>query len=134
MTQEKFYKVTAMCGHVSKNKYIPIDFPVKAANGREAALKTRSFPRVKHSKKTAIINCFEITKEEFVRLYEANKNDDYLQCKNNRDQRLIENIEDRIVCIERHERKERDRECVMYKMRKFNQYEHSLMSEAVYCY
>lgn len=44
---KKYFEVQAMCGHVGKGKYIPISFPVIAINGKEAAEKVRSYPRVK---------------------------------------------------------------------------------------
>ena len=30
MTEDKYYIVKAKCGHVGRDKYIPIDFPIKA--------------------------------------------------------------------------------------------------------
>jgi len=56
---KKFYIVTAKCGHVGKSKYILIDFPVIAEDGREAAKIARQIPRVKHHHKDAIRNVEE---------------------------------------------------------------------------
>lgn len=134
MTQEKFYKVTAMCGHVSRNRYIPIDFPVKAANGREAALKVRSFPRVKHDRKEAIINCVEIPEEDYYVLILINENDSYLKCKCIQEQRLIEGLEDRIVDLGRREKQKHDKEKTLFKLKKFNQYKHSMLNEVRFSY
>ena len=44
---KKFYIVTAKCGHVGKSKYILINFPVIAEDGREAAKIARQIPRDK---------------------------------------------------------------------------------------
>ena len=44
----EFYLVTTKCGHVGKGHYVPITFPIKAENGKEAAKIARMLPRVKH--------------------------------------------------------------------------------------
>ena len=56
----RYYAVDAKCGHVGINNYIIVKFAVAANSGKEAALKTRFFPRVKHHQKDAIINVKEI--------------------------------------------------------------------------
>ncbi len=93
----KYYAVICKCGHVGRNKYIPITFPVAATNGREASAKARSIARVKHHQKFAIINCREIDKNEYCRLQKVNSSDPYLRCKNKQQQNLIENLDERIV-------------------------------------
>ena len=55
------YEVICKCGHVGKQHYIEISFPIIAENGREAAKKARYLPRVKHHHKDAIINVRKIT-------------------------------------------------------------------------
>lgn len=134
MTKEKFYKVTAMCGHVSRNKYIPISFAVKAESGKEAAAKARMFPRVKHNRKEAIINCVEITEKDYYELISLNDGDDYLKCTCIQEQRLIEGLEDRIIDLGRREKQKRDKEKALFKLRKFDQYKKSLLLETRYCY
>lgn len=134
MTQEKFYKVTAMCGHVSRNRYIPIDFPVKAESRKEASAKTRRFPRVKHHKKFAILNCVEITKEEYEKLQKINNEDQYLKCKSIQEQRKINGLEDRIISLEPREKLKHDNEIALYKLKKFNEYKNSMLKEMSYSY
>jgi len=92
-----YYIVTAKCGHVGKGRYVPIDFPVLAKDKKEAAEKTRHFPRVKHHQKDAIINVMEVNKEEYLRQMELNNNNEYLHCKNVQDQLRISNFADMIV-------------------------------------
>lgn len=96
----KYYIVTTKCGHVGKNKYIVIDFPVLAENGKDAARKAREIPRVKHHHKDAILNVKEVTLEDYNKSIEMNHNDDYLKCSNRQEQNLIENIGERIINCE----------------------------------
>ena len=77
---KKYFEVQAMCGHVGKGKYIPISFPVIAINGKEAAEKVRSYPRVKHHYKKAILNVWEISFDSYLKLKDANNLDAYLHC------------------------------------------------------
>ena len=134
MTEKKYYKVTAMCGHVTKRKFILIDFPVMAENGKEASAKVRMFPRVKHNHKNAIISCVKITFDEFVELEEKNHNDEYLKCKNIQDQNRIEGLDERLISYEDKERTERDRETALYKLRKYNHIINSYKREMAYEY
>lgn len=92
-----FFKVIAKCGHVGRQYYIPIAFPVAAENGKEAAAKVREFPRVKHHKKDAIISCDEITYKDYKELKKINSKDPYLKCHRKAEQKLIPGFEERIV-------------------------------------
>lgn len=93
----RYYIVTTKCGHVGKTKYIVIDFPVAAENGKEAAKKARSIPRVKHHQKDAIINVKEVSYDEYIERFKINDNDEYLKCSNRQEQNLIPNIYERIL-------------------------------------
>ena len=88
----RLYQVSAKCGHVGRSNYVIKDFPVKAQDGREAAKLVRSFPRVKHHQKDAILDVVEISVEEFEGLRERNSNDPYFQCTNVQEQRMYEEI------------------------------------------
>lgn len=79
---KKYFKVVAKCGHVGRKHYVPIAFAVEAESGKEAARLTRDFPRVKHTQKFAILNCIEISFDEYEELREINSKDEYLKCKN----------------------------------------------------
>ena len=93
----KYYIVTTKCGHVGKNKYIVIDFPVLAENGKDAARMARDIPRVKHHHKDAILNVREVSVEEYNEYVEKNNKDDYLKCSNRQEQNMIKNISERII-------------------------------------
>ena len=95
--RQKYYAVHCRCGHVGPNSYVEIVFAIIAGSGKEAAAKARRFARVKHNKKNAIIDCYEITREEYDAIIETNKNDPYLKCKNIQEQRLIEGFESRVL-------------------------------------
>ena len=94
----EFYLVTTKCGHVGKASYVPITFPIKAENGREAARIARSLPRVKRNHWDAILKCEKVTEEEFLKQIIVNKNDPYLHVSSKQEQKiLVENLESRIV-------------------------------------
>ena len=63
---KNYFEVIAKCGHVGRNKYIPIKFAVEAESGKDAAAMVRRFPRVKHNHKDAILDCKEIFYEEYL--------------------------------------------------------------------
>ncbi len=122
---QKYYAVHCRCGHVGLNSYVEIVFAVIASNGKEAAAIARKFARVKHNKKNAIIDCYEISYEEYKRIMEINKNDPYLKCKNIQEQRSIEGFESRIIkepkiAAQRKSKKER-KSFIKYKLKKQKQ-------------
>ena len=65
MTEEKYYIVKAKCGHVGRDKYIPIDFPIKAKSKTEAAAIVRKKARVKKDHKDAVLSVVEVDKTTF---------------------------------------------------------------------
>lgn len=93
---EKYFMVIAKCGHVGRKNYIPVKFAVVAESGKEAAKKVRQFPRVKHDHKDAILDVRCITLEEFLEIKEINDNDPYLKCHSRQEQKLIDNLEERL--------------------------------------
>ena len=119
---KKYYAVCCKCGHVRPNRYVEITFAIRANSGKEAAEIARRIARVKHNKKTAIISCKEITKEEYDTLNETNRNDPYLKCKNVQEQRLIEDFESRIInepeIVVYKKSKEERKDLIEYKLRK----------------
>lgn len=92
-----YYKVEAKCGHVGKDNYILIAFPIKAENAREAAKITRNIPRVKHDWKDAIVSVSEVNYQEYKLLQLNNNDDQYLKCKNIQEQKSIVNLDERII-------------------------------------
>ena len=92
----KYFKVITKCGHVGKKNYVPVAFAVEAESGKEAAKIARFLPRVKHDHKDAILDCKEVSYEEYLELREINLNDEYLKCHTKQQQNLID-ISNRLV-------------------------------------
>lgn len=105
-----YYKVIAKCGHVGKGRYIVKDIYVMADDGREAALKGRWFPRVKHHWKNAIEAVYKITPEEYRLGKIKTKQDKYFQVKNSTEQRYFVDIDpDEVQEREKLVNKKRDK-------------------------
>ena len=123
---QKYYAVHCRCGHVGRDCYVEIVFAIIATSRKDAAEKARWFARVKHNRKNAIINCYEITREEYEKIIEINKNDPYLKCKNIQEQRSIIGFESRIlkepVNLALRKTKRERKEFVQYKLRKQKQF------------
>ena len=92
----RYFAVETKCGHVGKEKCIFIWFAVKAESKKAAAAKAREYKRVKHHHKDAIRQVIEISFEEYTQLRSFNEYDPYLQCKNVQQQRMIDDLRDRI--------------------------------------
>lgn len=88
----KYFKVTCKCGHVGVKHFIRISFPIISASRKDASKIARYLPRVKHEHKDAILDCKEITYEEFIELRVINENDPYLKCTNKQEQEMIEDF------------------------------------------
>ena len=112
-----YYLVLCKCGHVGKNMYMPIWFPVEADSGKEAAMIARYIPRVKHDHKDAILNCVKVDINQFEYQAKINKNDPYLLCKSKYEQKMIlPLIQNRLVYDKHCEGDERSK----YKKKKVN--------------
>lgn len=124
-SNKKHFRVTAKCGHVKKNQYIPITFAISAKNGEEAAKIARWIPRVKHHNKFAIIECVEIDYDNFIKIKKKNDKNSYLKCSSKQDQkRLLPNIEEYIEQEPIQEtNKNRDYERIYYLLKKQKQAE-----------
>lgn len=110
MREQKYFIVTAKCGHVGRNKYIVKQLTIRASSGKEAARKGREYPRVKHHMKDAILDIKEVSKEEYYEMRVKNYCDPYFSVRNMQEQRLYcINIEDSIIEIESNEIDKRDR-------------------------
>ena len=93
-----YYLVRTKCGHVGKNHYVEITFPIKAETGKDAARIARQIPRVKHHHWDAIIDCRKVAREEYEKQVRINNNDPYLQIKSKQEQKQIEDlIKDRMI-------------------------------------
>ena len=93
-----FYIVRAKCGHVGRQHYIPVDFPIKAKDAKEAAFLAKKMARVKRDHKDAIINVKQVSKESYLKQIEINQHDPYLCIKTAHEQdKIVDMIKDRFV-------------------------------------
>ena len=94
----RYFKVTAKCGHVGKNRYFPAAFYITAENGREAAKVARVMPRVKHDHKDTILSVSEIDVDSYILGKESSMSNPYWLCKNIQEQRIqCRNLEENLV-------------------------------------
>ena len=91
-----YFAVICKCGHVGRNNYILITFPVIANNKKDAARIARSIPRCKHHHKDCIREVTEISYKDFLKIEYENDNDPYLKCSCIQEQRNID-LSERIV-------------------------------------
>ena len=91
-----YFAVICKCGHVGRNNYILITFPVIAANRKEAARIARNIPRCKRHHKDCIREVAEISYEVFLQIKSKNDNDPYLFCKCIQEQRCYD-LSNRII-------------------------------------
>lgn len=87
--EQKYYKVTAKCGHVGKNKYVKMDFYLRAESKKDAAQKVKKNPRVKKHHKDCIFAVDKITYAEYWSGKKEFFEMEYNQAKNIQEQRLI---------------------------------------------
>lgn len=132
--ENKYFKVTCKCGHVGRNHFVRVSFPIIAQNAKDAASIARYFPRVKHDHKDAIIDCVEIDEEEFLALKKGNDEDPYLKCANPQEQDSIIGFSSRIEDEPSYSGKKLgskdDRaEKVFFKIRRQKQFEDCLKAE-----
>ena len=117
----KYYTVTCKCGHVGIKYFIRVSFPIIATCGKDAAYIARHYiPRVKHDHKDAILDCSEITHEEYIELQKINDSDPYLKCKCKQEQEMIELFSSRLELEPRFlkAKKKTKRETVKYRLKK----------------
>lgn len=97
ISNKKYYSVVCKCGHTgSRMNYIPINFPICANNGKEAAAIGRNMPRCKHHHKDCILSVTEISYDEYKKLMVKNNEDPYLQCHSIQEQKQFD-LFDRFV-------------------------------------
>lgn len=113
----KCFAVIVKCGHVGKNNFIPISLPIKAYSKKEASSKARWYGRVKHHNKQAILDCRQITEEEYNELIEKNNKDPYLQSHSSTEQKRLcgTDLKDRIVAEPQTEEKHNKKDSRKYR-------------------
>ncbi|MDX9691472.1 MAG: leucine-rich repeat domain-containing protein [Acholeplasmataceae bacterium] len=93
-----YYIVKAKCGHVGRQHYIPICFPVRATCKKEAASIILQKSRVKRNHKDAILDVRKVNQHDYLEQVEINAGDMYLNVKSRHDQdRIMTDIEGRLV-------------------------------------
>jgi DNA-directed RNA polymerase specialized sigma24 family protein len=70
-SKNKYFKVTAKCGHVGKGNYVPVAFAVKAESRSAASQKVMTYHRVKKQLSDAIISCEEIDRDSYKELMQV---------------------------------------------------------------
>lgn len=96
MEMTRYFKVVTKCGHVGRKHYVPVAFAVQAESGKEAARIARFLPRVKHNHRDAILDCVEITYDDFLELNRINSEDGYLKCHTTQQQNLLD-LSERLI-------------------------------------
>ena len=141
----KYFKVTCKCGHVGIKYFIRIAFPIIATCGKDASSIARYIPRVKHDHKDAILDCKEISFEEYQELQKTNNSDPYLKCECKQEQEMIESFASRLELEPRFLVKEKKtkRESVEYRLKKqsyalkekwWNYWEEEEIGDGVFAY
>lgn len=87
--ENRFYAVTAKCGHVGRHQYYEGTFYERANDAKEAAAIVRNRPRVKHDHKDAILWVEEISYDEFKAGQESFKKNPYHRCESKWQQRIV---------------------------------------------
>jgi len=88
----KKYIVTVKGGHVGKDYYIPLKFPIEATSKKEAAAIARQIPRVKHHHKDTILEVVPVSNETYSAQIEENVKDPYFRVHSKQEQREIDQI------------------------------------------
>jgi hypothetical protein len=89
---KKHFIVEVKCGHVGRDHYVPIKFPVIAENAKEAARKARTFPRVKKHHKDAILSVEKVESLIYFEQIKVNKDDPYLLFRSKHEQNILDSI------------------------------------------
>ena len=116
----KYFKVTCKCGHVGVKRFIRVSFPIIATCAKDASAIARYSPRVKHDHKDAILDCCEITYDEFIELKIINDNDPYLKCECKQEQEMIDDFSSRLELEPKYlkEQEKTKRKTVKFRLKK----------------
>lgn len=99
-----YFIVKARCGHVGRDKYIPIHFPIWANTAKDAAAIARNIPRVKHDHKDAVMSVKQVNWIAFEVQKVLNEFDPYLKVGSKYEQNAIMDlIADRIEYEDREQ-------------------------------
>ena len=81
-----YFMVVAKCGHVGKDFFYKGNFFLTEESGKEAALRVRYFPRVKHDHKDAILSVIKLDYMNFLIGKEIENLSPYYKCKSKQEQ------------------------------------------------
>ena len=87
--ETNYYIVKTKCGHVGRNNYIIIDYPITASSKKEAAQNARHRPRVKHNHKDAIIEVREVDYNEYLQFKNQFRKNPYIKSSTIQQQRIL---------------------------------------------
>jgi len=87
--ENKFFAVTAKCGHVGRHQYYEGKFFVRALTASEAARIVRFMPRVKKHHRDAILHVRQVSHEEYLIGAEEYRNNPYFKCESKWQQRQV---------------------------------------------
>ena len=127
------YEVCAKCGHVGRNNYVDKIFAVEASNGKEAAAKVRSFPRVKHDHKDAIRYVESIDATRYAEIVSGNHLDPFFLCHNVQEQRRMCNM-DLDIHYDTEVRRYRKEKTGGHRGKPRERIKRASSSEILYCY
>lgn len=114
-----YYIVKAKCGHLGRNRYIPIEFAIEANNAKDAATIARELPRVKTNHKYAIISVKEVSEIDYQIQFSINSCDPYLKVKSRYEQnKIMDLIISRVEYENKTMIKKTKRESVKYRRKK----------------
>lgn len=84
-----YFLIQTKCGHLGKQNYIAITFPLIASSAKEAARIARKKGRVKHNHKDAILKVEKVSYGEYFKQKLINEYDPYLCVKSRHEQNKI---------------------------------------------
>jgi len=96
--EDGLFIVSVKGGHVSKEYYYPMHVPIKATSKKEASDVARVLPRVKKDHKDVVLGIRKVSKREFQKQIDINKEDPYYQVRSRREQsKYMDIIHDKLI-------------------------------------
>jgi hypothetical protein len=91
--EKRYFLVCCKCGHVGRDNFIRMVFPVRASDVHEAAVLGRLRPGVKHDHPDAVLWVREVEREDFLTARKELKADIYWQGARNHLALLADRLE-----------------------------------------
>lgn len=113
--EDNYYLVTVKCGHVGRHRYMPITFPIKSENAKDAVNIARNIPRVKRNHPDFVIDVRLTDEQGFLKQSIINAKDPYLKVERKADQnKIIHLFEDRLIDEPNYQRNKLKKEVKFY--------------------